>query len=101
MLERQIRLSRAIAQYLSSSPRYELLPESMTGGKIYVIILFRAKDDDINKELVQRINATRQIYVSGTQWNGKPAARFAVANWMVDVERDFALIKQILEDIVK
>ena len=66
---------------------------------IYIIALFRARDEALNEELVQRINSTRRIYVSGTQWEARPAARFAVASWMVDVERDLALVKEILESV--
>lgn len=101
MLERQIRLAREIARFITSSPDYELLPDGTQEDTIYIIVLFRAKDDKLNAELVQRINATRKIYVSGTQWNSQPAARFAVATWMVDVERDIKLIKDVLQEVVK
>ena len=101
MLERQIQLARAIARFVASSPKYELLPEGNVVHNIYIIVLFRAKDDNTNANLVQRINATRKIYVGGTQWNSQPAARFAVANWQVEVERDFAVIKEILEEVAK
>lgn len=65
-----------------------------------MVVLFRATDDTLNKELVQRINATRKIFVTGTKWDGQPAARFAVSNWQVDVERDLALIKSVLMDVL-
>ena len=64
-----------------------------------MIVLFRAKDEALNEVLVQRINSTRRIYVSGTQWDGRPAARFAVASWMADVERDLALVTGILDSV--
>ena len=87
MLERQIRLARSIAGLILDSDDFELLPTPVNGDvsrdarlrQIYIIVLFRAKDDALNNELVQRINATRRLYVSGTQWDGKPAARFADA----------------------
>ena len=103
MLERQIRLARGIASFIAASPHYELLSsaEAENIANVYIIVLFRAIDDKINAELVQRINSTRKIYVSGTQWNGEPAARFAVANWMVDTERDLALIKGVLEETLQ
>ena len=99
MLERQIQLSRNIARFIASSPDYDLLPQGHAVENTYVIVLFRAKDEDVNAELVQRINATRKIYVSGTQWDGQAAARFAVANWMVDVERDLKLITTVLQEV--
>ena len=99
MLERQIQLARAIAGFVANSPKYELLPQGNTIDSIYIIVLFRAKDDSLNTSLVQRINATRKIYVGGTQWDGQPAARFAVASWQVEVERDLAVIKEILQRV--
>jgi len=104
ILTRQIRLSRAIAAYIDSHDSYELLPLSSKSLeekllRIYVIVIFRAKDAQLNNELVKRINGSRKLYVSGTQWEGKAAARFAVANWQVDVERDLAVIKDVLQDV--
>ena len=108
MLERQIHLARAIARLLLGNGAYELLPKPQSNvtveerlSDIYMIVLFRAKDDSLNIELVRRMNATRKLYVSGTQWDGKPAARFAVANWQVDVERDLAIIRQVLCDVAR
>jgi glutamate/tyrosine decarboxylase-like PLP-dependent enzyme len=105
MLERQIELSRGIARYILESDGYELLPRHDTShedivSSIYIIVLFRAKDEALNKELVNRIKATRKIYVSGTAWDGKPACRFAVSNWKTDSERDLPIIKQVLQDIL-
>lgn len=109
MLERQIKLARAIAGLLLETPGYELLPKPRSHDtatkerlrEIYIIVVFRATDQSINTNLVQRINSSRRIYVSGTQWDGKPAARFAVANWQVDVERDLTLIKEVLLEALK
>ncbi|KAF2827624.1 PLP-dependent transferase [Ophiobolus disseminans] len=104
MLERQIELSRGIANFILESDTYELLPES--GGSteeilsgIYIIVLFRAKDEELNKSLVDKIKATRKIYVSGTAWKGKPACRFAVSNWKTDIKRDLPLIKEVLQSV--
>jgi glutamate/tyrosine decarboxylase-like PLP-dependent enzyme len=105
MLERQIELSRGIARFVLESAEYKLLPtfEGSTEeilSNIYIIVLLRAKDEALNKQLVQKIKASGKVYVSGTMWNGQPACRFAVSSWMVDVGRDLPLIKEILEDIV-
>jgi glutamate/tyrosine decarboxylase-like PLP-dependent enzyme len=106
MLGRQITLSRDIAQYILESSEYELLPESSASaadilGGTYIIVLFRAKDEELNRQLVNKIKATRKIYVSSTSWNGKPACRFAVSNWMTDVERDLPIIVQVLDDVAR
>jgi glutamate/tyrosine decarboxylase-like PLP-dependent enzyme len=103
MLERQIALSRGIAAYINESEEYELLPQCVdlkaAMDKIYIIVLFRAKNELLNEQLVSKIKASRKIYVSGTSWEGKPACRFAVSNWMADVERDLPVIKQVLQDV--
>lgn len=106
MLERQIELSRGIAEYLIDSPDFELLPESDRPkqemlNSVYIIVLFRAKDEGLNKELTSRIKAGRKIYVSGTAWHGRPACRFAVSNWMTDAKRDLPIIKQVLAEVVE
>lgn len=62
------------------------------------MVLFRAKDDTRNKTLKERLNsgtkgqkdASSEMYVSGTVWDGKPAVRIAVCNWRVDRGEDGA-----------
>ena len=106
MLVRQIRLSRAIAREILESADYQLLPltqpEVLAEDRlqsIYIIVLFRAKDDTVNRDLTKRLNASRRLYVSGTQWEGQAAARFAVANWQVDVEHDIKVVKGVLKEV--
>lgn len=101
MLEKQINLARLVAAFISSHEGYELLPSAVTPAEIYMIVLFRAKDEALNTELVKRINATSRIYVSGTAWNGKPACRIAVSNWQAEPERDVAIIKGVLVQVLK
>jgi glutamate/tyrosine decarboxylase-like PLP-dependent enzyme len=105
MLERQIALSRSIAHFIHGSEEYELLPRVETEDdittRIYIIVLFRAVDEKLNEQLVAKIKASRTIYVSGTSWEGRPACRFAVSNWMVDVDRDLAVITQVLTDVAR
>jgi glutamate/tyrosine decarboxylase-like PLP-dependent enzyme len=105
MLERQIALSRGIARFINSSKEYELLPrvdtEDDTTSRIYIIVLFRAIDERLNEQLVAKIKESRKIYVSGTRWEGRSACRFAVSNWMVDVDRDLAVVKHVLMDVAR
>lgn len=94
---RQVRLAREIAAFIDTNDGYELLPKD--GCPIeatYIVVLFRAKDDKINRGLTKKINDTRKIYVSGTKWDGKPACRFAISTWRVDVARDLKLIQEVL-----
>lgn len=106
MLERQIRLARAVAAYIHEHPAYELLPESLDcrdriDQDIFIVVLFKAKDASLNMDLVRRINSSAKMYVSGTKWHGQPASRIAVANWQVDPTRDLELVKMILEAILR
>lgn len=102
MLERQISLSRKIASFIhQNAADFTLLPKGIQEDEIYIIVLFSAKSEKLNEVLVERINRTRKIYVSGTLWEGRSAARFAVASWMVDVERDFGIIGEVLGQVVR
>ena len=105
MLERQIRFARAVAKYLDHHDQFEILPKnrqrsSMSIETIFIVVLFRAKDDGLNRELVSRINASSQIYVSGTTWSGSPASRIAVSNWQVNPIRDLIMVKAVLEGVL-
>lgn len=105
MLARQIRLARKVVADLWDGQVYQILPTSGSKkeavDKTFIVVLFRARDDGLNDDLVRRINATRKIYVSGTSWEGKSAARLAIANWAVDVERDFQVIRSVLRDLAR
>lgn len=95
-------LSRKLAIFLRESPHYELLPdESADVEEVFIIVLFRAKDRKLNDELVAKINATRQMYVSGTSWKGEKAVRVAVSNWMVDIEREFRVVSALLTAVAE
>ncbi|KAJ6567572.1 pyridoxal phosphate-dependent transferase [Mycena vulgaris] len=96
LLERQIALARRIASYIVNSSTYELLPNEDL-HKIYMVVLFRARSDSLNVQLVSLLNASKQIHISGLPWKGRPAARIAVGTWRVDVERDFGLLVKALD----
>lgn len=105
MFARQVRLARGISRFLKESEDFELLASLPVGkdenfGDVHIIVLFRAKNIELNQELVRRVNATSKMYISGTEWNGKPACRIAVSTWKVDVCRDLELVKAVLEEVV-
>lgn len=107
MLQRQIRLARAVAAHLYEHDAFELLPRDVftTRDKIdqdvFIIVLFKAKDDGLNEQLVQRINASSKMYVSGTLWDGSSASRIAVANWLVEPHRDLEIVKSVVQEVVE
>ncbi|KAI8235002.1 UBA domain-containing protein 3 [Colletotrichum sp. SAR 10_99] len=101
ILGRMVLLARKIASWIRESEAYELLPEGdwSVEDTTHMVVLFRAKDENVSEELVGRINGTREMYVSGTSWKGKKAVRVAVGSWRVDVERDFEVVKRVLEQV--
>ncbi|KAK2000246.1 pyridoxal-dependent decarboxylase, partial [Colletotrichum falcatum] len=102
ILGRMVLLARRLAQWIRESEAYELLPEGAWDlEETHMVVLFRARDGNSNEDLVERINATRKMYVSGTIWKGEKAVRIAVGSWKVDVERDFSVVTQVLVDVAK
>ncbi|KAK2766276.1 hypothetical protein FQN54_007793 [Arachnomyces sp. PD_36] len=103
MLERQIRLGRSIVDWIFDDPRYEALPAASSKQELldntFIIVLVRAKDASLNKDLGKKINATSKMFVSGTSWDGNPACRIAISNWRVDVERDSKLVVDVLDTV--
>ena len=104
MFARQVRLARGISSILAESEDFELLAtqpnQSGEFDNVHIIVIFKAKNESVNAELVKKINATRKIYVSGTKWDGRPACRIAISTWRVDVERDVRLIKEVLGEVL-
>jgi glutamate/tyrosine decarboxylase-like PLP-dependent enzyme len=108
MLERQISTARRIARWIRLSADYVLLPASLNEAeteealeRIFIIVLFKANDAGLNENLVSLINATGEIYVSGTVWEGTKATRIAVANWRVDTERECSTVMRVLSTIAQ
>jgi len=103
VISRMVLLARRVAGWIRASEHYDLLP----GGdwniekETFIIVLFRARDNNLNDNLVEEINATRQMYVSGTKWKGEQAVRIAVSTWKVDVERDGRIVEQILAAVAE
>ncbi|KAH6899922.1 pyridoxal phosphate-dependent transferase [Thelonectria olida] len=102
LLANMIELSRKVAAFLQGSMYYELLPDQGSDlDEIFMIVLFRAVRPELNDKLVNSINKTRQMYVSETKWKGQKAVRMAVSTWMVDVERDYKIVKDILTNVAE
>lgn len=66
-----------------------------------MVVLFRAKEERVNKSLKERINGTGKIYVSGTMWDGREAVRVAVGNWRVgEGEEGWRVVEEVLEEVL-
>jgi hypothetical protein len=102
MVARMVTLARKIIAFIRASEDYEWLPdEDAALENSFMIVLFRAKDPALNEVLVDRINATRKIFVSGTKWNGQKACRIAVSNWRADVARDLPIVQEVLTSVAQ
>ncbi|KAJ4513727.1 hypothetical protein HRR83_005126 [Exophiala dermatitidis] len=113
MLKRQIGLARRVTRWLLQDERFEVLPtsgegENDTAGrekellrKTFMVVLFRVRDRNKNKDFVKNVNKTGKIYLTGTVWEGESAARIAVSNWQVDVEKDTKKIVDTFDQVLK
>ncbi|EXJ64098.1 hypothetical protein A1O7_00434 [Cladophialophora yegresii CBS 114405] len=111
MLKRQIGLARRVTRWLlrDEKKRFEVLPsatgagesEAETVARTFIVVLFRVRgdNDEATRTFVKRVNMTGKIYLTGTVWEGRAAARIAMSNWQVDVERDGALIEEVLDEV--
>ena len=110
----QILLARAIATHLHAkySEGFELLPVPKHGEsfedqlrQIGIIVLFRAKDEELNEVLTDRINSHKDIFVSGTSYGGKKAVRIAVSGWDIDYisdsSSDVAVVCGVLDKVLE
>ncbi|KAH6652760.1 pyridoxal-dependent decarboxylase [Truncatella angustata] len=102
IMERMVHLARGVAEAVRESPDYILLPDENTNAEdTHVVVLFRAKDDDLNERLVETIHKSGQWYVSGTKWKGQTAVRVAVSTWRVNVDEDLRDIKSYLASMAE
>ncbi len=102
MFVRMVTFAREVARFLRASTSYRCLPsESDEIEKTFNVVLFRARDDELNEVLAQRINATSKMYVSGTTWKGQKACRIAVSSWRVDLARDLPVVVDVLTGIAQ
>jgi len=105
MTSRLIIHAREIALWISKSEDYELVMDDL--DKVYVVVIFRARNEALNKRLTDAINDTGRMWVSGTNWNGKPATRIAVASWRVGIEADVrgtyssSVVTSVLEELAR
>lgn len=113
IFRRNIAFAQKVAQFINASPHYELLNFSPHGIEALVplnIVLFRGSpsspfspsDAQASARLTEKINATRDIYVTGTKWRGEGAIRLAVSNWRTGLDNDeFEKVKHILASVME
>ncbi|KAK6355118.1 hypothetical protein TWF696_004241 [Orbilia brochopaga] len=104
LIRRLILHARKIYEIIASdelSKVYELAVPNVED--IFMVVLFRARDDELNEKLAEKINATGKIWVSGTVWRRQKSVRIAVANWRVGLEVDgpggVAIVRDVLKEV--
>ena len=97
-----VQLARCIVSFVRDSPHYDWLPDNTASlDTVFMTVMICAKNKALNDSLVEKINSTRQLYVSGTTWRGEKAVRIAVSNWKVDVQKDARIVCDILTSVAK
>lgn len=94
LVEESISYARAVATFISESEEYVLLPDNDI-NQISTIVIFKAKDEELNKQLNHRINSSRKVFVTGSAWNGEVAQRIAVSNWKITSEKSKRVISEL------
>lgn len=108
LVTRLVLHARGIARHIYNHPAYDLLPaseededEDAVIGKVFIVVLFRAKAEKLNKVLKERINKGGKMYVSGTMWDGREAVRIAVGNWRVGAGVEgWEVVREVLENVL-
>jgi hypothetical protein len=118
IIRQNITFARRIAAYISDSPSYTLLnpsPPSVLAAEPEAIIpmnivlfcgspqsAFPEDEPGASAKLVNAINGTRRIYVTGTKWRGKGAIRLAVSNWRTGAggEDEWQVVKGVLDEVM-
>ncbi|KAL8287638.1 hypothetical protein RQP46_003496 [Phenoliferia psychrophenolica] len=52
------------------------------------------------KLFAKEVNERRKVYLTATSWRGRGAVRVAVSNWSTELERDFDVLVEALEEVI-
>jgi aromatic-L-amino-acid decarboxylase len=92
ILREHMRLAQFLANEIRNHPQFEL-----SAPVPFSLVCFRYRgSDDENRELLDRINATGRVFLSGTVLDGKFLLRFAIGNVATtetDIRETWDLIK--------
>src|SRR5438477_8465457 len=101
-LREQIRLANLLANWIKKDNRFELAaPVSMGVVCFRFIGADEKKLDNLNSELVERINASGRAYLTQTKLRGRPVMRIGFGNVLTTEEhlrKAWELIRQTAED---
>ncbi len=93
VIREHIRLAADLARWVEQEPEFELLAKPR-----FSTVVFRHKGgDDTNRLIVDRVNATRETFISHTTVRGRYAIRIAIGNLRTtaaNLERAWELVKR-------
>ena len=93
LIREHIRLAQLFASWVENESGWEIVaPHPFS-----VVCFRRDGSDEENEALLERVNATGEIYISGTQLNGRYVLRLAVGN-MRTTENDVARAWELLRE---
>jgi glutamate/tyrosine decarboxylase-like PLP-dependent enzyme len=87
LVERSCAGARRFAVGIAELPGVEVLNEVVLNQ-----VLFRFADDEQTEAALARVQASGEVWLGGTSWDGRKAIRFSVSNWQTgDEEVDLAV----------
>ena len=96
ILREHIQLAQELAAKVDSDSRFE-----RTAPSPFSVVCFRYKgSDDENRQIQEKVNATGEIFMSGTVLNGRFSLRIAIGNQATKrehVERAWELVTQAIQ----
>ena len=73
--------------------------ELLSEPKLNVTMFTSKGDDDQNRALLEKINATGKLFMTPTIYNGRFGFRAAFSNWRTQ-DHDLAIIKEAIDSVL-
>ncbi|KAJ3065226.1 hypothetical protein HDU98_011396 [Podochytrium sp. JEL0797] len=119
LFDRNLRFANRVARWIEESRDFVLLNNQCGGDdggvRVSNIVLFCASAAVVrfvgkegNARLVEEINGSREMYVTGTVWEGRAGVRLAVSNWKTGLmeqedgqDPDFDVVVRVLTRVMQ
>ena len=97
LVERSCARARQFAAGIAELPGCKVLNEVVLNQ-----VLFRFGDDATTTGALAAVQASGEAWMSGTEWEGRPAIRLSVSSWRTteaDIERTVAAFRRATENV--
>ena len=99
MIREHVRLATVLEERLAADPRWEL-----AAPRPFSVVCFRrVGSDELNEALLERVNASGEIFISHTRLNGRYVLRLAIGNARTteaDVRRAWEVLQREAKEVV-